>query len=250
MSHENPQTKPATGHPDAKNPQPATAKPAAPKGSSRAWGLLALLLIVIGVVWYSMSRPPSPPVASASHEVESEPAEESTAAARPPATARATLRVEANVPRAKVALDGKERGPAPLEIANLAPGRHKLQVSAEGYETRTETVDLKGGRRDLKIDLTARAANLGEGVAVKHKHRIGSCEGVLRASAGKLEYDSPHKDGFSVVLSEVEELSFEKETLTVKVRGGRKYNFDDRNDDPAALASFHQGVAPSWENGH
>ncbi|HEY7817107.1 MAG TPA: hypothetical protein VIG29_02735, partial [Vicinamibacteria bacterium] len=111
-------------------------------------------------------------------------------------------------------------------------------------------IDLKSGRRDIKIDLTSRAANLGDGVPVKHKHRIGSCEGLLRATADKFEYETPHKDAFSVALTEVEELSFEKGTLSVKVRGGRKYNFDGQNDDPAALASFHQRVGPSWENSH
>jgi hypothetical protein len=154
------------------------------------------------------------------------------------------------VPGAKVTLDGRDRGPAPLEIADLKPGRHELQVSAEGHETRSESIDLKSGRRELKIDLTSRAASLGDGVAVKHKHRIGSCEGVLRATAGKLEYDTPHKDAFSVDLTELEELSFEKGTLSVKVRGGRKYNFDDPNDDPTALASFQQRVAPLSGNAH
>ena len=157
----------------------------------------------------------------------------------------ATLRVEANVPGAKVLLDGEERGTTPLELSNVSPGRHELAVSADGYETKTETLEVESGERDIKIDLVSPLAALTEAVAVKHKHRIGSCEGVLRASAAKLEYDSPHKDAFSVALSEVEAFSLDKENLSVKVRDGRNYKFNERNDNPTALASFHERVAPS-----
>jgi len=161
--------------------------------------------------------------------------------------ALATLRVEANVAGAKVVLDGEERGTTPLELSNVSPGRHELAVSADGYETRTETLEVESGKRDIKIDLVSPLATLNEAVAVKHKHRIGigSCEGVLRASADKLEYDSPHKDAFSVALSEVAGFSLEKEDLSVKVRDGRSYKFRERNDNPTALASFHERVASS-----
>ena len=301
--------------------------------------LVALVLTVVGgAVWYSMNQKTSPPVASASPEVEedfvveSEPAEDTLAEASPEAdvvaepetesattpaapttgtleirsdvtgadvflngkrvgttpykasdltpgkysvkvekagytsfekrvdlgskqqvvraklvAALATLRVEANVAGAKVLLDGEDRGTTPLELSNVSPGRHVLAVSADGYETRTETLEVESGKRDVKVDLVSEVAALNEAVAVKHKHRIGigSCEGVLRASAGTLEYDSPHKDAFSVALSEVESFSLGKEDLSVKVRGGGSYKFNERNDNPAALASFHERVAPS-----
>ncbi|MGH9337606.1 MAG: PEGA domain-containing protein, partial [Vicinamibacteria bacterium] len=162
--------------------------------------------------------------------------------------ALASLRVETNVPGARVLLDGEERGTTPLELSNLSPGRHQLEVSADGYETRTETVELESGKRDVKIDLASPLpAASNEAVAVKHKHRIGSCEGVLRANSEKFEYDSPHKDAFSVALSEVERFSVEEETLSLKVRDGRNYNFKVSSDDHAALASFFERVAPSLE---
>ena len=162
----------------------------------------------------------------------------------------ATLRVEANVPGAKVLLDGEERGTTPLELSNVSPGRHELAVSADGYETRTETLEVESGKRDIKIDLVSPLATLNEAVAVKHKHRIGSCDGVLRVSPDKLEYDSEHKHAFSVALSELEGFSLEKETLKVKVREGDNYNFNERNDNHTALASFHERVAPSFEKGN
>ncbi len=163
--------------------------------------------------------------------------------------ALATLRVEANVEGAKVLLDGEARGTTPLELSNVPPGRHELVVSAEGYETRTETVEVESGKRDIKIDLVSPpVATLNEAVAVKHKHRIGSCDGVLRVSADKLEYDSSDKHAFSIALSEVERFSLEKETLSLKVRDGKAYNFNERNDNHPALASFHERAAPSFEN--
>ncbi len=346
MSEKDPQTKkpavpPNPGPPNV--PQGAGAQPAR-KGTSTLWVLLPLLLVVVGtVVWYSMNQRTSPPVASASPEVdeelavESEPVEEALAdgaeaevapetvtepagaptpdaptmgtlevrsdvpgadvflngkrvgttpykasdltpgkysvkvekagyksfekrvdlASKPQvvraklAAALATLRVEANVPGAQVLFDGKEQGTTPLEIPNVAPGRHELVVSADGYETRTETLEVESGKRDIKVDLIPPpVATLTEAVAVKHKHRIGSCDGVLRASADKLEYDSSHKDAFSVSLSEVDRFSLDKETLSVKVKDGRNYKFNERNDNHPALASFHERVAPSFEKGN
>jgi hypothetical protein len=162
----------------------------------------------------------------------------------------ATLRVEANVPGARVLLDGEEKGTTPLELSNVSPGRHEVGVSAEGYESHTETVEVEsGGKRDIKVDLVSPLAALNEAVAVKHKHRIGSCDGVLRAGGDRLVYDSSHKDAFSIALSEVERFALEKESLTVKVRDGRNYNFDERNDNPPALASFHERVAAALEKG-
>jgi hypothetical protein len=164
------------------------------------------------------------------------------------AAATATLRVEANVPGAKVSLDGEERGTTPVELSNVKPGRHELAVSAEGYETRTESIEVEGGKRDIKIDLVSPpVATLNEAVAVKHKHRIGSCDGVLRVSADKLEYDSSDKHAFSVALSELERFTLDKETLNLKVRDGKTYNFNERNENHPALASFHERVAPSLE---
>jgi hypothetical protein len=345
MSEKKPQTKTPAVQPSANPPSPpqqAGAKPAR-KGASPLLVLLPLVLVVAGtVVWYSMNQKASPPVASASPEVEedfvvesepvedasAEPASEAETAAEPvtePATtppapttgtldirsdvpgadvflngervgtapykasglapgkysvrvekkgyttfekrvdlgpkqqvvraklaaATATLRVTSNVNGAKVSLDGEERGKTPLELSNVKPGRHELSVTAEGFATRTETLEVESGNREVSIDfLPPTVATLNEAVAVKHKHRIGSCEGVLRVSADKIEYDSSDKHAFSVALSEVERFSLDKETLNLKVRDGKTYNFNERNDNHPALASFHERVAPTFEKGN
>jgi hypothetical protein len=343
MSEKEPKNKKTTGQ----APQGASASPAAPKGTSTALVLLPLVLVIAGTfVWYAMQQKASPPVASASHEVEAphevaiepveeplpplaplmeeEPAVEGSAepeAETAPASdalttgtleirsdvpgadvfldgrrvgttpyqatdlapgthsvrlekagykpwekrvdlakqpvvrakltaAGATLRVEASVPGARVLLDGEEKGTTPLELSNVAPGRHQLAVSADGYENHTETVEVeRGGKRDIKIDLMSSVPTLNEAVAVKHKHRIGSCEGVLRASVDKLEYDSSDKHAFTIALSEVARFALENETLNLKARDGKTYNFEERNDNHEALASFQERVAASLEKG-
>jgi hypothetical protein len=319
--------------------KPATSTTAARKDTSTVLVLLPLVLVVVAtVVWYSMNPRTSPPIASASpeveeeFEVESEPVEETLSEAAPDAEAAedpetepanapdalttgtlevhsdvsgaevflngervgttpykasdltpgkysvkvekagytsferrvdvaskprvvraklvaepATLRVEANVSGAKVVLDGEERGTTPLELSNVPPGRHELVVSADGFETRTEILEVESGERDIKVDLVSPLVALNEAVAVRHKHRIGSCDGVLRVSADKLEYDSSDKHAFSVVLSDVERFSLEKRTLSLKVRAGKAYNFNERDDNHTALASFHERVALSLE---
>ncbi len=337
MSEKEPKNKKTTGQ----APQGASASPAAPKGTSTALVLLPLVLVIAGTfVWYAMQQKASPPVASASHEVEaphevpSEPIEEPLAEEDPvveeagepeaetapasdalttvtleirsdvagadvfldgkrvgttpykatdlaPGThgvrlekagykpwekrvdlakqpvvrakltaAGATLRVEASVPGARVLLDGEEKGTTPLELSNIAPGRHQLAVSADGYENHSETIEVEsGGKRDIKIDLLSSVPTLNEAVAVKHKHRIGSCEGVLRASGDELEYDSSDNHAFTVALSEVDRIALEKDTLNLKTRDGKTYNFEERNDNQPALASFHERVAASLEKG-
>jgi len=157
--------------------------------------------------------------------------------------AAAPFRVESNVLGATVALDGQTRGTTPVAIAELAPGTYELVVSAAGYKTHSETVDYSGGARDIRVDLELATIVLNEAVAVKHKHRIrGGCEGVLRASAEGIRFDTEHKDAFSVSFSELERIRFEKDKLNLKVQGGRSYNFVERNDNNDALALFHERV--------
>ena len=64
-------------------------------------------------------------------------------------------------------------------------------------------------------------------------------------SADKLQYDSADKHAFSVALSDVERLALDKETLSLKTRDGKNYNFTERNDNQPALASFQERVAPA-----
>ncbi len=65
---------------------------------------------------------------------------------------------------------------------------------------------------------------------------------MLSVSAEGVRYESDHKDAFFVALSDVEDLSLNKDKLVLKVRGGRKYDFTERNDNEEALVAFHERV--------
>lgn len=157
------------------------------------------------------------------------------------------LEVASNVSGARVFVDGEERGTTPLSLDDLPPGRHELRVSAAGYRTYTETLELVGGKREVSIDLVSPLDGLNEAVAVKHKHRLGSCEGVLRATSTGIVYESEHKDAFSVELGNVAEIELNGDDLGLKVDGGRNYNFEERNENPDALAGFFERVHDAVE---
>ncbi len=215
-----------------------TTKPPEGGGASTVLILLPLVLVIAGTVaWYAMNQGTSHPVASASHEEANshvEPAVEMEPAPEP-----------------EPEPETEPEPAAPAAPAKATPRRSEPKVSktkapAESRETHTETPVADATTADIKAEPAPPSAPaLNEEVAVKHKHRIGSCEGVLRVSADRLEYDSSHKDAFSVALSDVERFSREEEDLTVKVRDGRTYNFSPRDENQAALARFHEQVSPA-----
>jgi len=75
-----------------------------------------------------------------------------------PVSTTARLAVSA-IPRgAGVTVDGAFRGAAPLEV-DVAPGAHRLTLTASGYEERVVSVDLGAQeRRRIDVELTPRAA--------------------------------------------------------------------------------------------
>jgi len=166
------------------------------------------------------------------------------ASGEPAEPAPERLRVEADVPDADVFVDRVFKGKAPVVLTDVAPGPHRVNVSAEGYDGYAETVDVTGGSQSLVVRF--KQVRLAAGVDVVHKHGIGSCRGRLSATPAGLRY-APAKgdDGFDVPLSSVETLDTDylKKQLTVKLRGGRTYNFSEAGGKADALVSFQQAVA-------
>jgi hypothetical protein len=107
-----------------------------------------------------------------------------------------------------------------------------------------ETVEVTGESQSLAVRF--KQVRLAAGVDVVHKHGIGSCRGRLSATPAGLGY-APAKgdDGFDVPWSSVEPLESDylKKQLTVKLRGGRTYNFTEPAGNADALLSFQQAVA-------
>jgi hypothetical protein len=154
------------------------------------------------------------------------------------------LRVEADVPEADVFVDRVYKGKTPLALSDVAPGSHRVNVSAEGYDGYAETVEVTGA--DQLVSVRFKQVRLAAAVDVVHKHGIGSCRGRLSATPAGLRY-APEKgdDAFEVPLASVERLEADylKKQLTVKLRGGRTYNFTEAGGKADALVTFQQQVA-------
>jgi hypothetical protein len=151
------------------------------------------------------------------------------------------LRVVADVAGAQVFLDRKFMGEAPVTVRDVAPGRHRLNVSAEGYEMYAADLEIASGTQEVAVNF--KEVRLDEAIAVKHKHGMGSCRGRLVATTDGLRYETDHKkDGFTAAFPTLEplEVDYLDKNLRVKVRGGRKYNFTAEDADD--LLVFQQAV--------
>jgi len=260
------------------NPQGGVKKPQAKGGSQAMLYVVAAVLIVGAIAVASWLRHPSEqrrPVVSAAEEegyvVAPETEEEAEEAAAPPA-----LVINSDVRGADVFLNGNRVGKTPHKATPLEAGTYDVKVVHEGYEPFEQQVRVEGPDESIQADLkpiqgaqamkaadagepaesaettatteamepaaaSADIRGLGDSVAVKHKHRFGSCAGVLRTSTDGVHYDSDHKDAFSAAYADIEELSVDGDELTLKVRDGRKYDFGAEGEEQA-LAAFHARV--------
>jgi hypothetical protein len=145
------------------------------------------------------------------------------------------------VPGANVFLDHKFLGTTPVETRDFAPGAHRLNVSAEGYDMYAETIELSPSSREVLVRF--KEVQLDERVDVVHKHGIGSCRGRLVATTAGLRYEADKpSDSFAVGYDELQplEVDYLARNLRVKQRGGKTWNFTADSAD--ALLSFQQAV--------
>jgi hypothetical protein len=154
-----------------------------------------------------------------------------------------SLRIETDVPNAQVFLDRQFIGTAPVTAANVKPGPHQLNVSAEGFEGIARSIEVEPGSKDLMIRF--KEVKLDARIAVVHKHRIGSCKGELVATPQGLQYTTDDKDDrFTVGLADLEQfqVDYQEKNLKVKVRRGKQYNFTDPDGNSDRLFVFHRDV--------
>jgi hypothetical protein len=154
-----------------------------------------------------------------------------------------TLRIETDVPGAQVFLDRQFVGTTPLTASNVKPGTHQINVTAEGFDGIAQTIDVEPGPRDLVFRF--REVRLDATLAVVHKHRIGSCEGRLVATAEGIRYETSDKDdGFDAPLREMEafQVDYQAKNLRIKLRTGRQFNFSDPDGNADRLFVFHRDV--------
>jgi hypothetical protein len=149
--------------------------------------------------------------------------------------------VDADVPGANVFLDRKFLGTTPVETRGFAPGPHRLNVSAEGYDMYAETIDLSSASHEVTVRF--KEVRLDERVDVVHKHGIGSCRGRLHATTAGLRYEADKAgDSFALPFAGLEPLQvdYPNRNLRVKQRGGKTWNFTADSAD--ALLGFQKAV--------
>lgn len=155
----------------------------------------------------------------------------------------ARLRIDADVPRASVFFDHKFLGRTPVEVRDVVPGSHRLNVSAEGQEMYAETLEVTPGPHDVMVRF--KQVRLDEALDVVHRHGIGSCQGRLIATPAGLRYETDHReDAFTRSFGDLEplEVDSQKKNLRVRMRGGKTYNFTTKAPTAADLSRFQQKV--------
>jgi hypothetical protein len=240
----------------------------------RTFAAAMAVLILLGVGWWWLSssdpapQPPSTPAAAptrSSSPLTVKPADEPAPPATPTKTRSAapvapkadvpaapavaavpttgTLHISADVADASVFIDRKFIGTAPVTASDVAPGPHRLNVSVAGYDAVVQDLDVTPGPRDIAI--TFKEVRLAASVAVTHKHAMGSCAGVLKATPQGLTYETANAgDAFAVSMNDIEtfEVDYLNKNLKVKIRKGKTYNFTDPDGNADRLFVFHRDV--------
>jgi hypothetical protein len=161
----------------------------------------------------------------------------------PAAPTTGELTIDSDVSGAMVFLDRKFIGNAPVTVKDVTPGAHRLNVTAEGYEGHSESIEVVAGPATVTVKF--KEIRLFETIDVVHKHAIGSCEGKLLADLQGVRYDTTNKDdAFTVKFSEIEtfEVDYLKKNLRLKKRGGKQYNFTTKAENADPLFVFHRNV--------
>jgi hypothetical protein len=176
-----------------------------------------------------------------------EPVAETTAAPAAPAPRAdiATVVIESDVPGASVFVDRQFVGNAPVTLKDVAPGAKRVNLSAEGFDGISRTVEVAPGEQT--VSMRFREVRLNASAAVAHKHGMGGgCDGTLRATVDGLAYETTNKgDAFSLRYEQVErfDVNYLEKNLQVKQRGGKTWNFTDRDSENAhRLFVFHRDV--------
>jgi FtsP/CotA-like multicopper oxidase with cupredoxin domain len=162
---------------------------------------------------------------------------------KPATPTLASLQLETDVPGASVFIDRQFVGNTPLSLDKLQPGSKRVQLTATGFDSVQKTIDLTPGPNSVTIRV--KEVSLSARTPVVHKHGVGSCDGTLSATLDGLRYDSSNKgDAFTLSYAQVEQFAIDylQKNLRVKQKGGKTWNFTDKNDNADVLFVFHREV--------
>ena len=187
---------------------------------------------------------PAPaPEAPAPRKAAPKPAAPAPAPAAEAAPTLASLTLESDVPGASVFIDRQFVGNTPLTLDKLEPGSKRLQLTATGFDSVQKTVDVVAGPNAITVRI--KEVSLNAKVPVVHKHAMGSCNGTLSATVDGLKYETANKgDAFTLTYAQAEQFAVDylQKNLRVKQKGGKTWNFTDKNDNADALFVFHREV--------
>ena len=148
-----------------------------------------------------------------------------------------------DVPGAQVFLNRQFVGATPASVTDLAPGSYQLNVAAPGYDSHVETLELIAGEREVNIRF--RSVRLNASLEVVHKHRLGSCRGMLVANADGVRYQtSDTDDAFDVGFGDLEtfQIDYLNKNLRIQARRGKRYDVTDPDGNADRLFVFHRDV--------
>ena len=140
-------------------------------------------------------------------------------------------------------IDRQFVGNTPLSLDKLEPGSKRVQLTATGFDSVQKTIELVAGPNAITIRI--KEVSLNARTPVVHKHGMGSCDGTLSATLDGLQYDTSNKgDAFTLPYAQVEQFAVDylQKNLRVKQKGGKTWNFTDKNDNADALFVFHRDV--------
>jgi hypothetical protein len=163
--------------------------------------------------------------------------------AAPAAPTLASLTLESDVPGASVFIDRQFVGNTPLSLDKLQPGSKRVQLTATGFDSVQKTIELVPGPNAVTIRV--KEVSLSARTPVVHKHAMGACDGTLSASLDGLKYETSNKnDAFTLPYAQVETfvVDYLQKNMRVKQRGGKTWNFTNKNDNADALFVFHRDV--------
>ena len=127
------------------------------------------------------------------------------------------LRVTSDVEGADVFIDRRYVGTTPFESSDLTAGRHRVNVSALGYESHAEDITI--GDDTTSVNVLFTEVLLDETIKVVHKHRFGNCTGELVASTSGIRYHTNDDDAFEVSFDGLDEFTVDylEHNLQLKV---------------------------------
>lgn len=91
---------------------------------------------------------------------------------------------------------------------------------------------------------------LRESISVLHRHMFSSCRGTLSATSAGLRFEANQgHDNFVASFGELDrfEIDYLKKKLSIKLRGGRNYDFTDPDGNADRLFVFHRDVEKARE---